>query len=357
MASQRTVTIGGVTIGGGNPVAIQSMCNTHTQDVEATVRQIRALETAGCQIVRVAVPDMEAAQAVRGIVDRISIPLVADIHFDWRLAVCAAENGVSKLRINPGNIGSAENVRRVVDAAKMHRIPIRIGVNSGSLEKQIVEKYGRTPRAMVESALMHLEILEKEGFTDAVVSIKASDVATTVEANRLMAKASGVPLHIGVTEAGTPAAGRIKSAIGIGTLLMEGIGDTVRVSLTGDPVNEIEAAKEILKACGLRKEGAEVISCPTCGRTMIDLETIADAVNNEVRDLDVPLTIAVMGCVVNGPGEASGADIGIAGGKDGGAIFKGGEILRTVHGDTQTIIRELMTEVNRLADERRTQIG
>ena len=330
----KTVQIGNVRIGGGAPVAIQSMTNTKTEDVEATVRQICALTEAGCEIVRCAVPTMEAAEALREIRRQITIPLVADIHFDYRLALKAIESGVDKVRINPGNIGSRERVRAVADAARERGIPIRIGVNSGSLEKPLLEKYGGvTAEALVESALSQAAVLEEMQFTDIVISIKASDVPLCVEAYELLSQRTDYPLHIGITEAGTPYDGTVKSAVGLGILLHEGIGDTLRVSLTGDPVEEIRAGKAILKAVGLRRGGVEVVSCPTCGRTQIDLITLAEQVTEMVRDMPLNLKVAVMGCVVNGPGEAREADIGIAGGIGEGLLIRHGEVIRKVPED------------------------
>ena len=327
----RVVRVGGVGIGGGAPVTVQSMTNTKTEDIGATVEQIHALAEAGCEIVRCAVPTMEAAEALREIRRQITIPLVADIHFDYRLALKAIESGVDKVRINPGNIGSEERVRAVAESAKEHGIPIRIGVNSGSLEKPLLEKYGGvTAEALVESALSQAMILEKMQFTDIVISIKASDVPLCVEAYELLSQRTDYPLHIGITEAGTPYDGTVKSAVGLGILLHEGIGDTLRVSLTGDPVEEIRAGKAILKAAGLRKGGIEVVSCPTCGRTQIDLITLAEQVNEMVRDMPLDLKVAVMGCVVNGPGEAREADIGIAGGIGEGLLIRHGEVIRKV---------------------------
>ncbi len=327
----RVVRVGGVAIGGGAPVTVQSMTNTKTEDIGATVEQIHALAEAGCEIVRCAVPTMEAAEALREIRRQITIPLVADIHFDYRLALKAIESGVDKVRINPGNIGSEERVRAVAESAKEHGIPIRIGVNSGSLEKPLLEKYGGvTAEALVESALSQAMILEKMQFTDIVISIKASDVPLCVEAYELLSQRTDYPLHIGITEAGTPYDGTVKSAVGLGILLHEGIGDTLRVSLTGDPVEEIRAGKAILKAAGLRKGGIEVVSCPTCGRTQIDLITLAEQVNEMVRDMPLDLKVAVMGCVVNGPGEAREADIGIAGGIGEGLLIRHGEVIRKV---------------------------
>ncbi len=331
MYKTKKIRIGDIWIGGGLPVPIQSMTNTKTEDVEATVRQIHALTAAGCEIVRCAVPTEEAAEALGEIRRQITIPLVADIHFDYRLALKAIENGVDKVRINPGNIGSAERVRMVADAAAERGIPIRIGVNSGSLEKPLLEKYGGvTAEALVESALSQAAVLEEMQFTDIVISIKASDVPLCVKAYELLSERTEYPLHIGITEAGTPYYGTVKSAVGLGILLHEGIGDTLRVSLTGDPVEEIRAARAILKASGLRKGGIEVVSCPTCGRTQIDLIQLAEKVTEMVRDMPLNLKVAVMGCVVNGPGEAREADIGIAGGIGEGLLIRRGEIIRKV---------------------------
>ncbi|NLU52340.1 MAG: flavodoxin-dependent (E)-4-hydroxy-3-methylbut-2-enyl-diphosphate synthase [Clostridiaceae bacterium] len=340
----RKLKIGNIYIGGGSPVAIQSMTNTKTSDVEATVRQIHALTEAGCDIVRVAVPDEAAAQAISEIKRQITIPLVADIHFDYRLALKAMENGADKIRINPGNIGSRERVEQVVDMAKERGIPIRIGVNSGSLEKEILNKYGRvTAQALVESAMGHVRILEDLNFYDIVISIKSSDVVTAFEAYTLLSQKTDYPLHIGITEAGTVYRGTIKSAVGIGAILLSGIGDTIRVSLTGDPVEEIKAAKEILRACGLYNKGVVFVSCPTCGRTQIDLISIAEKVEKELENIDKPIKVAVMGCVVNGPGEAREADIGIAGGKDSAVLFKKGQIIRKV--PENQIIEALLEEI------------
>ena len=330
----RKVQIGSVRIGGGEPIAIQSMTNTRTEDIDATAAQIRKLTAAGCEIVRCAVPTMEAARALKEIRRRIAVPLVADIHFDYRLALAAIESGVDKVRINPGNIGSRERVRAVADAARERGVPIRIGVNSGSLEKSLLEKYGGvTAEALAESALTQARVLEDMDFTDIVISIKASDVSLCVRAYELAAEMTDHPLHIGITEAGTLYEGTIKSAVGLGILLHEGIGDTLRVSLTGDPVEEIRAARSILRAAGIRRGGVEVVSCPTCGRTEIDLISLAEQVNDMVRDMDLDIRVAVMGCVVNGPGEAREADIGIAGGKGEGLLIRHGEILRKVPED------------------------
>ena len=344
---KREVTVGGVKIGGNNPISIQSMTNTDTRNVKETVDQIKRLETAGCEIIRVAVPDMEAAAAVGEIKKQIKIPLVSDIHFDYRLALECIKNGVDKVRINPGNIGDKERVKMVVDACRKRNIPIRIGVNGGSLEKELLKKYGKpTADALVESALGHVKILEDLDFSDIVVSIKVSDVPTMLEAYRKFNKISDIPLHVGVTEAGTKQAGMVKSAVGIGALLSEGIGNTMRVSLTADPVEEIYAAKEILKVLGLRKQGAELISCPTCGRTRINMIPIAEEMEKRLRDIDKDVKVAVMGCAENGPGEAREADIGVAGGVGEGLIFKKGEILRKVKEDE--IIPALMEEILKL---------
>ena len=321
----RQINVGGVKIGGGAPVVIQSMLNTKTTDVEGSLAQIRALQTAGCQVVRLAVPNMEAARGFAEICKESPLPLVADIHFDYKLALAAAEGGASKIRINPGNIGGEDRVKAVVDMCKEKHIPIRIGVNGGSLDKRLLEKYGHpTAEALVESAFEHLELLEKQGFYDTCVSMKSSTVPTMVAAARLFRSKCDYPLHIGVTETGPVRQGLIKSAMGIGALLLDGIGDTIRVSLTDDPVEEVYAAKDILKAAGLRKEGVNIISCPTCGRTMIDLIGLVNRVDEALKDCQKPITVAVMGCVVNGPGEAREADIGIAGGDGWGTIFEKG---------------------------------
>ncbi len=343
----KVVKIGDVLIGGDNPVAIQSMCNTKTSDVEATVKQILELEEAGCEIIRVAVPDMEAAKAIAEIKKRIHIPLVADIHFDYRLALKAIENGVDKLRINPGNIGGEDRVKAVVEAAKAKNIPIRIGVNSGSLEKEILEKYGEvTPEGLVESALRHVRILEKLDFYDIVISIKASNVPFSLKTYSLLSKEVDYPIHLGITESGTAWSGTIKSAVGIGAILAMGIGDTIRVSLTGDCVDEIRVAKAILKDLGLRKFGIEFVSCPTCGRTCIDLIGLANKVEERCKNIDKDIKVAVMGCAVNGPGEAREADIGVAGGKGYGLIFKKGEILKKLPEDE--LLDALMEEIEKL---------
>ncbi len=327
----RKFYVGGVPLGGGAPVSIQSMTNTPTHDVDATLAQIRALAAAGCDIVRVAVPDLEAARAIGTLKAGSPLPLVADIHFDYRLALAAAEQGVDKIRINPGNIGSPRRVEAVAKTCKERRIPIRVGVNGGSLEKELLDKYGGpTPEAMVESALGHIRLLELYGFENICVSLKASSVPATMGAYRLMAERYDYPLHLGVTEAGTRDIGELKAAAGIGGLLGLGIGDTLRVSLTADPVEEVYAARRILKAVGLRREGPELIACPTCGRTQIDLIPMAERVEELLKAVDKPITVAVMGCVVNGPGEARHADVGIAGGKGEGVLFKHGEIVARV---------------------------
>ncbi|MCR5823321.1 MAG: flavodoxin-dependent (E)-4-hydroxy-3-methylbut-2-enyl-diphosphate synthase [Lachnospiraceae bacterium] len=341
------IKIGNVTIGGNNPIAIQSMTNTKTQDVKATVAQIKELEKAGCEIIRCAVPSREAAFALAEIKKQIDLPLVADIHFDHRLAILAMENGADKIRINPGNIGSAEHVREVVDCAKERGIPIRVGVNSGSLEKDLLEKYGGvTAEGLTESALKEAAIIEDMGYDNLVISIKASDVLMCVKAHELIKDRTKHPLHVGITEAGTLKRGLIKSSAGLAMILGQGIGDTVRVSLTADPVEEIYAAKEILKTLGLKKGGIEVVSCPTCGRTEIDLISLAEKVNEAVKDYPLDLKIAVMGCVVNGPGEAKEADLGIAGTKGSGMIFKKGEIIKKCK--EEELLPELLKELNEL---------
>ena len=321
----RQIKVAGIPIGGGAPVVIQSMLNTKTTDVEGSLSQIRALASAGCQIARLAVPNMEAARTFAEICKESPLPLVADIHFDYKLAIAAAEGGASKIRINPGNIGGEDRVKAVVDVCKDRKIPIRIGVNGGSLDKKLLEKYGHpTAEALVESAFEHLELLEKQGFYDTCVSMKSSTVPTMVAAARLFRSKCDYPIHIGVTETGPVKQGLMKSAMGIGALLLDGIGDTIRVSLTDDPIEEVYAAKDILKAAGLRKEGVNIISCPTCGRTRIDLISLVNQVDQALKDCEKPITVAVMGCVVNGPGEAREADIGIAGGDGWGMIFEKG---------------------------------
>lgn len=327
----KTVQIGNRVIGGGKPILIQSMTNTKTENVEATAAQINQLAAAGCDIIRCAVPTMEAAKALNEIKKQVQIPVVADIHFDYRLAIAAMENGADKIRINPGNIGSAERVKAVVDVAKERNIPIRVGVNSGSLEKDLVEKYhGVTAEGLVESALDKVKLIEDMGYDNLVISIKSSDVMMCVKAHELIASQTDHPLHVGITEAGTIISGNIKSAIGLGLILHQGIGDTIRVSLTGDPLEEIKSAKLILRTLGLRKGGVEVVSCPTCGRTQINLIELANQVENMVADIPLDIKVAVMGCVVNGPGEAKEADIGIAGGIGEGLIIKHGEVFKKV---------------------------
>ncbi len=325
----KTIKIGNRVIGGGNPILIQSMTNTRTEDVAATVAQIRKLEKAGCEIIRCTVPTMEAAQAFREIKKQISIPLVADIHFDYQMAIAAMENGADKIRINPGNIGSRERIKAVVDTAKERKIPIRIGVNSGSLEKELVERYhGVTAEGLVESALDKVKIIEDLGYDELVISIKSSDVLMCAKAHALIAEKTGYPLHVGITEAGTLFSGNIKSAVGLGIILSQGIGDTIRVSLTGDPAEEIKSAKLILRTLGLRTGGIEVVSCPTCGRTKIDLISLANQVETMAAEYPLDIKVAVMGCVVNGPGEAKEADIGIAGGIGEGLLIRRGEIVK-----------------------------
>lgn len=341
----KEIQIGTRKIGGGNPIAIQSMTNTKTEDVEATVAQILALEAAGCEIIRCAVPTMEAAKALAEIKKQIHIPLVADIHFDYKLAIAAIENGADKIRINPGNIGDVSRVKAVVDKAKEYNVPIRVGVNSGSLEKELVEKYGGvTAEGIVESALDKVHLIEDMGYDNLVVSIKSSDVLMCVKAHELISEKCNYPLHIGITESGTILSGNIKSSVGLGIMLYQGLGDTIRVSLTGDPLEEIKSAKLILKTLGLRKGGIEVVSCPTCGRTKIDLIGLANKVENMVADIPLDIKVAVMGCVVNGPGEAKEADIGIAGGIGEGLLIKKGEIIKKVKEEEllETLRQELL---------------
>lgn len=349
----RMVRIGDVAIGGENPIRIQSMCNTKTEDVEATVAQIRALTAAGCEIVRVAVPTVAAAEAIGEIRRQIKIPLVADIHFDYRLALAAMEHGADKIRINPGNIGEDWKLREVVNAAKERNIPIRVGVNSGSLEKDLLQKYGGvTAEGIVESALEKVRRIEELGYENLVISIKSSDVLMCIKAHELLAAETDYPLHIGITEAGTLLRGTVKSAVGLGVILYEGIGDTIRVSLTGDPLEEIKAAREILKSLGLRKGGVEVVSCPTCGRTEIDLIGLANRVESLVeRYSDLDVRVAVMGCVVNGPGEAREADFGVAGGKGAGVLIRKGEVIRTM--PEAELLPALEAELQRIRAERR----
>lgn len=343
----RKIKVGNTYVGGDYKVTVQSMTNTDTRDVASTIEQIRRLQEAGCDIVRCAVPDMEAAEAIKKITKEIEIPLVADIHFDYRLALESIKNGVSALRINPGNIGSRDRVETLAKACMDKNIPIRIGVNAGSLSKELLKKYGKpTPEALVESALEHVEILEDLNFNDIKVSMKSSNIQTMIESYRLASRKMDYPLHLGVTEAGTPWRGTIKSSIGIGTLLSEGIGDTIRVSLTGDPVEEIKVGKEILRNFGYIKGGVEFISCPTCGRTQIDLIRIAKEVEDRLENIDKEIKVAVMGCVVNGPGEAREADIGIAGGKGEGLIFKKGEIVKKVR--EEDLVEELIKMIDTL---------
>ncbi|MBP1762076.1 MAG: 4-hydroxy-3-methylbut-2-en-yl diphosphate synthase [Firmicutes bacterium] len=347
----RTVKIGSCLIGGDNPVAVQSMCSTDTRNVAATIAQIRELEAAGCQIARVAVIDPEAAQAIKKIKAGITIPLVADIHFDYKLALLSLAAGADALRINPGNIGDRRRVQAVVSACREKNIPIRIGVNSGSLDKQMLQRYGAVcAEAMVESAMENIKILEDMDFQEIKISLKASSVKLTLEAYRLMASRVDYPLHIGITEAGTKDRALIKSALGLGMLLNEGIGDTIRVSLTGNPVDEVWAAYEILRNLGLSERGVELISCPTCGRCEIDLIPLAEAVDQAVRHMDQPLKVAVMGCVVNGPGEAREADVGIAGGRGFGLLFRGGEIIKKV--PAADMLSELLQEINKSAKDK-----
>lgn len=348
----RQIHIGKVAIGGGAPISVQSMTNTKTTDTEATVAQIRALQAAGCDIVRLAVPDMEAAKNLGNILRQVTVPLVADIHFDYKLALEAIRQGIHALRLNPGNIGGEEKVKAVVEAAKEAGIPIRIGVNAGSLDKKILKKYGGvTPEALVESAMEHVRILEALDFHDMKISLKAHDVPLTIAAYRLMSQTVDYPLHLGITEAGTVNTGIIKSAVGIGALLAEGIGDTFRISLTGDPVVEVRVANEILKSLGLKEYGPTLVACPTCGRTSIDLPAIAAQVEEKLRDIEEPIEVAVMGCVVNGPGEARGADVGIAGGNGEGLIFRRGEIVRKV--PEADLVNELFQEIDQILEERK----
>lgn len=348
----RTIAIGQVTIGGENPVAVQSMTNTKTENIPATVDQIHRLTDRGCEIIRCAVPTLEAAQALKEIRKQIAIPLVADIHFDYRLALAALESGVDALRLNPGNIGGRDRVEKVVEAARQRQVPIRIGVNAGSLPKDLLEKYGHpTAEALVEAAWRHIYILEEMDYNNIVISLKAHDVPLTLAAYRLMARECDYPLHVGITEAGTIRSGLIKSAVGIGTLLAEGIGDTIRVSLTGDPLAEIDAGFEILKSLGLRQHGPTLVSCPTCGRTCWSLEKVAKEVEARLAEIPEPITVAVMGCVVNGPGEAREADVGIAGGKGEGLLFRKGQILRKV--PEARLVEELFEEIQKITDERK----
>jgi (E)-4-hydroxy-3-methylbut-2-enyl-diphosphate synthase len=353
--------VGSVLIGGGAPIAVQSMTNTNTADVAATIAQIHALEAAGCEIVRAAVPDPDSAAALRDIRERITIPLIADIHFDWRLAVTAMENGAQGIRINPGNLGGPVKLGRVVDAAKAHHVPIRVGVNSGSIEKDLLKKYGyptpESPFSLIESALRNVQLVEKRGFHDIKISIKSSDVLTTIASYRMLARRTDYPLHIGVTEAGGLIAGTVKSSVALGILLFEGIGDTFRVSLTRDPVEEVRVGYELLRALRIRERGPEMISCPTCGRTRIDLFPLAEAVEKHLQTMETKLKVAVMGCVVNGPGEAREADIGIAGGKGVGIIFKKGKIFRKVkEEELLPVFLEELRKMEREGQGRRTSI-
>jgi 1-hydroxy-2-methyl-2-(E)-butenyl 4-diphosphate synthase len=349
MGSKQKILVGGVTIGGGAPPVIQSMCNTDTRDVPATVKQINALEEAGCQVVRLAIPDQEAAEAVAAIRTQVRLPLVADIHFDYRLALAAVKSGVHKVRINPGNIGDKEKVRAVAECCKANGVPIRVGVNSGSIDRDLREKYGVTPEALCESALRNLAMLDECNFFDTCVSLKMSNVFSTIRAYRLMAARCDRPLHLGVTEAGGVHMGTLRSAAAFGALLCDGIGDTIRVSLTADPVQEIYAARDILKALDLHQSGARIVSCPTCGRTQIDLIPLAEAVEKRLEKLQTRLTVAVMGCVVNGPGEAREADIGIAGGRGEGVIIKKGEVLCRLP-ETELLPR-LVEEIEKMTGE------
>ncbi|HML87023.1 MAG TPA: flavodoxin-dependent (E)-4-hydroxy-3-methylbut-2-enyl-diphosphate synthase [Methylomusa anaerophila] len=347
----RPIRIGDITVGGEAPISVQSMTNTRTDDVDATVKQIEQLQTAGCDIVRIAIPDMAAAQAVEQIKKATKVPLVADIHFDFRLAIAVMERGIDALRLNPGNIQAADHVAAVVKQAKKSRIPIRIGVNAGSLEQSILAKYGGRPTAdaMVESAMGHVNILERLGFHDIKISLKAHDVPLTVQAYRMMSETVDYPLHLGITEAGTVKSGVIKSAVGLGALLAEGVGDTIRVSLTGDPVEEVRVGSEILKSLGLREYGPTLISCPTCGRCRINLQSIAEAVEQRLTAIRKPIKVAVMGCVVNGPGEAKEADVGIAGGTEQGLIFRKGQIIRKVS-ETE-LVNSLFEEIDAIIRE------
>ncbi len=347
MASKKQVKIAGLTLGGGAPVRVQSMLNTPSGDIEASVNQAKELEKAGCEIIRATVPDMNAVKTIAALKENVGVPIVADIHFDYKMALESLAAGVDKIRINPGNIGSDDRVKMVADECRRKGVPIRIGVNSGSVEKEILAKYGSPcPEALVESALYHVGLLEKFDFEDIVISIKSSDVKTTVDAYRLMAQKAAYPLHLGVTEAGTQRMGLIKSSMGIGSLLLDGIGDTIRVSLTAPPVNEVYAGYDILKAAGIRSNGVNLVSCPTCGRTKIDLIGLASRVEDALRDCKKDITVAVMGCIVNGPGEAKEADIGIAGGNGEGLIFRKGEIIKKVKEDI--LFDELLKEIEKM---------
>jgi len=346
----RQINIGGVKIGGGAPVVVQSMTNTPTQDIDATVKQIDRLRNAGCELVRLAVPDMEAASAIREIKSRVFLPIIADIHFDYNLALAAMENGANGLRLNPGNIGGRKEVQEIVAAARTHAVPIRIGVNSGSLSKAILKKYGHpTPEAMVESAMSHVRILEDLDFHLIKISLKSSDVWQMISAYRLLSEKVDYPLHLGVTEAGTLISGTVKNSLGIGLLLSEGIGDTIRVSLTHDPVTEVKVAYEILRALGLRQRGAEIISCPTCGRCQIDLFKLVETIENDLIQITTPIKLAIMGCVVNGPGEAREADIGIAGGQGKGTLFKKGKVIKKV--PESDLARVFIEEVKKMVNK------
>ena len=350
----RQIQIGSVAVGGNKPIAVQSMTNTKTQDVNATLRQIRLLAEAGCDIIRCAVPDMDAAFALKEIAKGSPIPVIADIHFDYRLALQAIDSGVHGLRLNPGNIGGTEKVKAVVEAARGRNIPIRIGVNAGSLPKDLLEKYGHpTPEALVEAAWRHIRILEEMDYRNIKISLKCHDVPLTLAAYRLLASQCDYPLHVGITEAGTAKSGIIKSAVGIGALLAEGIGDTIRVSLTGDPLNEVKVGFEILKSLGLRTYGPTLISCPTCGRTSIDLEKLANTVEQRMAGIRDPISVAVMGCIVNGPGEAREADVGIAGGKGEGLVFRKGQVIKKVPEDC--LVNELFKEIDKILDERKNK--
>lgn len=346
----REVSVGNVKIGGGNPISVQSMTNTDTRDVKKTVEQIKRLEKVGCDIVRVAVVDMDAAKSISKIKEQINIPIIADIHFDYRLALEAINQGVDGIRINPGNIGNIERVKAVVEKCKERDLKIRIGVNGGSLEKELLKKYGSpTAEALVESAMGHVKILEDLDFHNIVISLKSSDIYTAVEAYELMSQKVDYPLHIGITEAGGVRAGTIKSSIGIGSLLLKGIGDTMRISLTGDPVEEVKVGKDILRSLNLLNDKIKIVSCPTCGRCNIDLISIANEVENKIQDIDKNMTVAIMGCVVNGPGEAREADIGIAGGKGQGILFKKGEIVRKIPADK--LVEELLDEIDKFEEK------
>lgn len=346
----KKVMVGNVGIGGDSPISVQSMTNTKTYDIESTTKQIHALEEAGCDIIRVAIPDKESAYAISQIKEKIHIPLVADIHFDYRLAIESIKQGADALRINPGNIGDADRVRKVVKMAKSYQVPIRIGVNSGSLERDLLERYGKpTPEAMVDSAMRHVEILEDLNFRDIIISLKSSDVLSSIYSYKMMAHKVDYPLHLGITEAGTLLKGTIKSSVGLGILLYEGLGDTIRVSLTGEPLDEVKVGFEILKSLNLRKGGINLISCPTCGRTQIDLINIAKEIEEKLANIKKPLKVAVMGCIVNGPGEAREADIGIAGGNKRVAIFKKGEIIKTV--SEKDAVFELIGEIKEMLND------